>query len=69
MQEKKLSYRGYRIINQGYHPPDRCIWWQAENLKTGEADFHAHTRRDLKAQIDSALNSHNLQNDDTQSQK
>lgn len=47
-------YRGYRLINHGYHAPDRCVWWQAENLKTGEADFHAHTRRDLKAQIDSA---------------
>jgi hypothetical protein len=47
-------YRGYRLVNHGYYPPDRCVWWQAENIQTGEADFHAHTMRDLKAQIDKA---------------
>jgi len=47
-------YSGYRLINHGYYPPDRCVWWEAENLKTGEADFRATTRRQLKAEIDSA---------------
>jgi hypothetical protein len=47
-------YRGYRLVNHGYYPPDRCVWWEAESLKTGEADFRAHTRRELKAEIDSA---------------
>jgi hypothetical protein len=47
-------YRGYRLINHGYYRPDRCVWWEAENLKTGEADFRATTRRQLKADIDSA---------------
>jgi hypothetical protein len=47
-------YRGYRLINHSYYPPDRCVWWEAENIKTGEADFRATTRRQLKAEIDSA---------------
>lgn len=47
-------YRGYRLINHGYYPPDRCVWWEAENLQTGEADFRATTRRQLKEDIDSA---------------
>jgi hypothetical protein len=49
-------YRGYRLVNHGYYPPDRCVWWQAENLKTGEADFSARTRRELKAEIDEYAN-------------
>gem|GEM_PF-2282242 len=47
-------YKGYRLVNHGYYPPNRCVWWQAENLKTNEADFSAHTMRDLKAQIESS---------------
>ena len=47
-------YKGYRLVNHGYYQPDRCRWWQAEKIQTGEADFHAHTMRDLKAQIDEA---------------
>ena len=47
-------YGGYRLINHGYYPPDRCVWWEAENIQTGEADFRATTRRQLKAEIDSA---------------
>ena len=47
-------YKGYRLVNHGYYQPDRGRWWQAENIETGEADFHAHTMRDLKAQIDEA---------------
>ena len=48
-------YRGYRLVNHGYYPPDRCVWWEAHNLQTGEADFRATTRRHLKAEIDRDL--------------
>lgn len=47
-------FDGYRLVNHGYFPPDRCIWWEAHNIATGEADFRAHTRRELKAQITAA---------------
>ena len=47
-------YKGYRLVNHGYYPPDRCVWWQAENLETNAADFSANTMRELKAQIDSS---------------
>jgi hypothetical protein len=48
------TYIGYRLRNHGYYPPDKCIWWEAINIETGEADFHAHTKRDLKRMIDEA---------------
>lgn len=46
------EYKGYRIVNCGYHHPDHCIWWEAINLKTGCADYHAHTKRSLLRMID-----------------
>lgn len=49
---KGYEYNGYELRNHGYYPPERCVWWEAINIKTGEADHHAHTLRDLKAQID-----------------
>lgn len=51
-------YKGYRLVNHGYYPPDRCVWWEAENLKTGEADFRAQTRRQLKEELDASVNDH-----------
>ena len=48
-------YKGYELVNHGYYSPDKCRWWQAENVETGEADFHANTMRDLMAQIDASL--------------
>jgi hypothetical protein len=45
-------YKGYLLVNHGYYPPDHCVWWQAEDMKTGEASFSANTMRDLKLQID-----------------
>ena len=51
------TYKGYRLVSHGYYHPDRCRWWHAENIETGEADFHAHTMHDLKAQIDEAHSS------------
>lgn len=54
---KKLSkgvyfYRGYTISNCGYHAPDRCVWWEAVNMDTGCADFHAHTKKRIIEMID-----------------
>lgn len=49
------EYRGYELRNHGYCPADKCIWWEAINKVTGEADFHAHRRCDLKSMIDEAL--------------
>ena len=47
------AYRGYELRNHGYYPPDKCRWWEAVNVETGEAEFHAHTRRELCRLIDS----------------
>lgn len=48
-------YRGYRIRNHGYYPPDKCIWWEAVNIKTGCADFHAHRLKDIIKMINDEL--------------
>lgn len=45
-------YMGYEIYNVGYHAPDRCIWWEAVNIETGCADYHATTKRQIKKMID-----------------
>ena len=47
------EYRGYRMANIGYHHPDHCIWWEAVNIETGCADYHAHTKKRLMEIIDS----------------
>lgn len=41
------EYKGYRISNCGYHHPDHCIWWEAVNIETGWADYHATTKREI----------------------
>ena len=46
------TYKGYHIRNHGYYPPDKCIWWEAVNLETNDADFHAHTKKHIKKMID-----------------
>ena len=48
-------YKGYELVNLADCSPYKCRWWQAENVETGEADFHANTMRDLMAQIDASL--------------
>lgn len=48
----KYKYKGYILFNYGYYPPDGCIWWEATNIKTGCADYHAHTKRELIRMID-----------------
>jgi len=51
----KYCYRGFELTNLGYYSPDQCVWWEAIDLKTNCADFHAHSKRDLKIEIDEAL--------------
>ena len=46
------EYKGYRISNCGYYEPDHCIWWEAVDMKTGCADYHATTKKFLMEQID-----------------
>ena len=36
-------------------PPDKCVWWEAVNDETGEADFHAKRLRDIISMINEAL--------------
>ena len=45
-------YKGYEVTNHGYYPPDQCIWWEAVNVETGEADFRANTKKEIKWMID-----------------
>lgn len=55
IQKGIYQYKGYRLSNCGYHQPDHCIWWEAVNIKTGCADYHAHTKKDLMDAIDGKL--------------
>ena len=48
----KYEYKNYEIRNHGYYPPDKHNWWEAINIETREADFHAETKRHLKKLID-----------------
>jgi hypothetical protein len=43
----KIGEYEYEIYNHGYYAPDKCVWWEAVNLKTNEADFHEHTKSQL----------------------
>jgi hypothetical protein len=43
----KIGEHEYEIYNHGYYAPDKCVWWEATNLKTNEADFHENTKREL----------------------
>ena len=53
-------YRGYTIRNHGYYPhTDKCVWWEAVNDETGEADFHAKRLRDIISMINEALGGQN----------
>lgn len=52
---KGYEYRGYEIRNHGYYSPDHCIYWEAVNIKTGCADFHSKTKRDIKSLIDESF--------------
>ena len=47
----KIGDYEYEIYNHGYYPPDKCVWWEATNLKTNEADFHETTKSFLIRQM------------------
>ena len=49
----KYQYKGYEVTNHGYYSPDKCVWWEAVNRQTGEADYHAHTKKEIGHMIDS----------------
>lgn len=46
------KYKGYDIRFYGYHHPDKCVWWEAVNEKTGCADYHYTTLRQIIQEID-----------------
>lgn len=48
----RYEYKGYELLNCGYHHPDHCIWWQAINMKTGCADYSCHTKKELIEEIE-----------------
>ena len=48
------AHKGYEICGHGYYAPDKCRWWEAVNVETGEADFHAHSKREIGDLIDAA---------------
>lgn len=48
----KYKYKNYILLNYGYYPPDRCVWWEATNIETGYADYHANTKREIMKMID-----------------
>lgn len=45
--EVNIAGNEYTVTNHGYYSPDKCIWWEAVNKKTGEADFHEHTKSEI----------------------
>lgn len=47
MRSGKYRYKHYILTCHGYYQPDKCIWWEAVNTQTNEADFHAHTKKEL----------------------
>lgn len=51
----QYMYRGFRITNCGYYPPDKQVWWEAVDIKTECADFHAETKRLIKKMIDESI--------------
>lgn len=56
----KIEDHEYEIFNFGYYPPDKCIWWEAQNIKTKCADFHDHTKRSLIERMRHELSKRNL---------
>lgn len=48
----KYEYKGYYLCNCGYHQPDHCVWWEAVDIRTGCAMYHAKNRKKLIEMID-----------------
>lgn len=47
LSKGKYKYKDWLLVNNGYYPPDKCVWWEAINIETNCADYHAHTKKDL----------------------
>lgn len=45
------EYNGYEVYGR-YYEPEGCVCWEATNIKTGEADYHAKTKREIKNLMD-----------------
>ena len=41
------QYKGYWLINIGYYPPYKRVVWEAINIETNCAYYHAYTKKDL----------------------
>lgn len=51
----KYKYRGWIISCVGYYEPKQRVCWEAYDPKTGCADFHGFSKRELKWLIDESL--------------
>ena len=51
----KYEYRGWIIICIGYYEPEQCVVWEAHDPKTGCADFHGFSKKEIKRLIDEDL--------------
>ena len=45
-------YKGYIIKCHGYYPPEKRVVWEGIDPKSGCADYHAYSKRDLINLID-----------------
>lgn len=52
----KYIYKGYRYldweIHSMYYSPEDCVYWEAINVNTGEADYHGFSKEEIKYLID-----------------
>lgn len=46
------EYRGWVISCVGYYEPEQRVCWEAYDPKTGCADFHGFSKREIKWLID-----------------
>ncbi len=44
----KYQYRGWVISRVGYYEPEQRVAWEAYDPKTGCADFHGFSKREIK---------------------
>lgn len=52
----KYKYRGWIISSVGYYPPEHRVCWEGYDPKTGNADFHGFSKKEIKRLIDDSLN-------------
>ena len=51
----KYEYRGWIISCVGYYEPEQRVAWEAYDPKTGCADFHGFSKKEIKWLIDEDL--------------